>query len=310
MRLSNARIEFVVVILFLITLPIALRIPNPYGNPLIQEVHETSHTVLFFFAQLWLMFYTKRLKPSWSLSLTVLSTACLTAVIGGLIEIIQPHFNRSGNWRDWLRDLLGILGAAGLYLGWHAKHSHLLIRVSGYSVAFLAVGLSLIPITSTAHRQWMRYQQFPVLMDFEAATLNRLLRRAEYGKLKVMPAPQSWSENDSQVLRVTMPKATRWSGFVLFQPFPYWDGYRELKFQVFSESPELTRIALNIYSVETRNAVLRYRAFDVKQGLNEFSVDLSEGKPIQDHHINRLLWYSITPERDVVLYFDHIHLVR
>lgn len=56
------------------------------------------------------------------LCLAILGTAFAWS---GLIELIQPHFNRYGEWLDWFANGLGLLlgGLLGLYLRKYVNHS-------------------------------------------------------------------------------------------------------------------------------------------------------------------------------------------
>jgi VanZ family protein len=37
---------------------------------------------------------------------------------GGLIELLQPHFGRTGRWEDWALDTLGVVFGCGLVFIW------------------------------------------------------------------------------------------------------------------------------------------------------------------------------------------------
>lgn len=308
MRISRTHIAVAAISVGILLLPIILHIPNPYGNPVIKEVHETSHTVLFFFAQLALMVIVKKRRPEWRLASIMLGTALLTACLGGAIELVQPFVNRSRSWNDFGRDLWGIIAASGLYYGWRLRRRAALIKGAAITVSLLALVLAFTPLLSEMRKQWLRDRAFPMLMDFETPALRQKIGRTEYGRIKFGPAPEGWTGNRSQVVEVTMPKATRWSGFTHYHPVPNWKGFRQLTFEVFSPDEKPTRIALNIYSPESGDKVLRYHAFDIHQGENQLTVDLTTAPLLEGHHINRLLWYSISPERDVTLYFDNIRL--
>ena len=74
MRIRRTHITLTLISVLLFLFPLVLHVPNPYGNPVIQEVHETSHTILFFFAQLALMVVVRRCRSEWSLVWVVLGT--------------------------------------------------------------------------------------------------------------------------------------------------------------------------------------------------------------------------------------------
>jgi hypothetical protein len=309
MRIRRTHVLFTLIAALILMLPIVLRVPNPYGNPVVQEVHETSHTVLFFIAQLVLLMIVRRRRPAWPLWLVILGTAALATAIGGLIELIQPYFKRSRSWDDLWRDVQGIIAACGVFYCFSAKQWSL--RGVGLAIAGVTLVIAFAPLGKAWQRQWLLHQAFPVLADFEDPLLRKWIGRTEYARIRVTPAPDEWADNHGDVLEVFMPKDTRWSGFTLYHPVPHWRGYRNLHFDVFSTSNKSTRIAMNIYSVASGNKVLRYYAFTVEPGLNTFTADLHDGAPpVEGQYISRLLLYSIAPDRDHTLFFDDIRLSR
>lgn len=310
MKFTRSRLAIVLVLGGILLLPILFRVPNPYGNQVMQEVHETSHTVLFFFAQLALMLIVHKRRPQWPLGYIMLGTALVCVFLGGVIELIQPYFHRSRSLKDLGRDIWGILAASGLYFGWQLPRRAPLLRSLAIGVSFLAFAIAFTPIVTAAHRHWVRDKAFPLLMDFDNAEMRKSIGRAEYGRIKFVPAPADWEGNNTLTAEVLMPKDTRWSGFVLYNPSPRWTGFSQMAFEVYSPLEKTIRIAVNLYSVETRNNFLRYQTFDVKPGLNRFALNLGDSEKLKAHYINRVLWYSITPERDITLYFDNIQLVK
>lgn len=306
MRIRRTHVSVMLLSAVILLLPIVLHVPNPYGNPVVQEVHETSHTVLFFLAQMVFLIIVRRRRSHWPLVPLMLGTALLATVIGGLIEIIQPYFNRSRSWEDLGRDALGIAAACGMFYGFYCRSK----AAAGLAwlTAVLVLAVAFTPLANAWQRQWLRDQAFPVLTNFDTPAMRYHVGRTEYARIRFVEAPAQWQGNRSTVLEVTMPKATRWSGFALYHPVPDWQGYEQLTFAVFSQSDKPTRIAVNIYSVESGSKVLRYGAFDVKPGLNELALDLTKDTALHAQHINRVLWYSIAPERDVVLFVDNIVL--
>lgn len=307
MRIRPTHISVMLLSAVILLLPIVLHVPNPYGNAVVQEVHETSHTVLFFLAQMVFLIIVRRRRPHWPLVPLMLATALLATVIGGLIEIIQPYFNRSRSWEDLGRDVLGIVAACGVFYGFYCRSKT--TKALAWGAALMVLVVAFTPLAKAWQRQWVRDQAFPLLTNFDTPAMRYHIGRTEYARIRFVEAPEQWQDNQSTVLQVIMPKDTRWSGFALYHPAPDWHGYEQLRFAVFSALEKPTRIAVNIYSVQSGSKVLRYRAFDVQPGLNEFVFDLSKGAPpLRGQHINRLLWYSIAPERDVTLFFDDITL--
>lgn len=80
-------------------------VPLP-PTPQIGGSDKTHHMIAFAA----LIFPAAVLRPRWVVGLSL-----ILAAYGGAIEIIQPYVGRSGEWADWVADLIGI--AAGVACG-------------------------------------------------------------------------------------------------------------------------------------------------------------------------------------------------
>jgi hypothetical protein len=305
MGVSRTTLLFIPVTGALLLAPLALRMPNPYGDELIFELHEASHTVLFFVVQLAILFYLRALCPAWRTTTLMLVTTALCLSFGGLVELVQPLLQRSSSWEDMGRNFFGILAACGTFL---ALTSRGWFRVTALAMVVLVLLGSTLPLMKAVHRQVLRNRDFPVLMDFDRpATLPYVIRAAR-SKLVIEDAPKAWIGNNTRVARVTMPATARWSGFVLRHPRHGWAKFNVLRFEVFSFHPVAVDIGVNFYSAENGRKVLRYKSFSVAPGLNVLAVDLTTGAPLDQHHIVSVSWYSISKGQDLELFFDNLRL--
>lgn len=292
----------------LLLTPLALKVPNPYGNQLVRELHEASHTVLFFVVQLALLLYLRIKRPQWRLLHLMLGTTLLSLTLGGIIELVQPFFHRSRSWGDMERNLLGILGACATFYALKSRAGRR--RSIAAMVLTLCVLLSAFhPLLQAAHKQALRDRDFPLLMNFDSPATRSYVGRTARAKVHFEAAPDQWQGNSSTVARVTMPGSVRWSGMVLYDPWHDWSHYQALRFEVFSPHKETVKIAVNIYSAENGPKILRYKSFEVLPGINNFRMELTTGAPLAQHHITSVSWYSITEGRDLELYFDNMHLL-
>lgn len=290
----------------LLLAPLALSMPNPYGSELLLELHETSHTLLFFTVQLTLLFYLRSVRPSWRPFTQVLVATALSLTFGGAIELVQPFLQRSRSWADMGRNLLGVLSACGVFLavtgpgGWRRN-----LSLAATGVIILG---AFWPLLNALHRQTVRDRDFPLLMNFDHPATRSYIIRASRSTVSIEDAPEGWADNVSKVARVVMPSAAPWSGFVLRHPSHDWSAFSRLRFEVFSLHPETVSIGVNLYSAENRMKTLRYKSFKVAPGLNDFSMDLTAGAPLDEHHITSVSWYSITKGQDLELFFDNLRL--
>lgn len=290
----------------LLLAPLALRMPNPYGSELLLELHETSHTLLFFVVQLTLLFYLRSARAHWRPLTLVLVATALSLTGGGAIELVQPLLERSRSWADMGRNLLGVLSASGVFLAVTRPAGRM--RALFLLLAALVLSGAFWPLVNSLNRQMQRDRDFPLLMDFDEPATLSYVRRASRSRLSFEPAPPEWEGNNTQVARVTMPSDARWSGFVLRHPGHSWAEFGKLRFEVFSRHPDTVRIGVNLYSAENGRKTLRYQAFSVAPGLNDLSMNLTTGTSLEQHHITSVSWYSVSKGQDLELFFDNLRL--
>ncbi len=310
-RRSIGSIALAVLLLGLWLLPIAYALPNPWGNSLIQELHESGHSYLFFVFQLALLVLLRRMDgaSAWlgtGVRLMGLATA-ISLSAGALIEIVQPIFGRTASLTDIGRDLLGIVAGNFFYLACQRRWP-LWGRGLALALALGALLLASARVFPLAKAEWMRAALFPTLTNFDEPALDLHLRSVRWARLTMVPAPRQWTGNGSRVARVVMPGGRRWPGVMLESPYPGWDGYKTLKLDVFSVNADAVRIAVNIYSDRHGRRPFIYQAFNLQPGINRLSVQLERGTPLAEVTIRNLLIYSITPEQDLTVYIDNIHL--
>lgn|GEM_PF-7069865 len=306
MGVSRSTLLLAPLLAVLLAAPLVLRMPNPYGNELLLELHETSHTLLFFTVQLALLFYLRVARPHWRGLTRMLVATALSLTFSGAIELIQPLLQRHSSWNDMGRNLLGVLSGCGVFLavaspgGWR--------RNLALTVTAAILFAAFWPLLNALHRQTVRDGDFPLLMNFDhSATLPYIIRAAR-SSLSIEDAPKEWADNTTKVARVSMPSAAPWSGFVLRHPRHGWSEFSRLRFEVFSPHAETVKIGVNFYSAENGLKVLRYKSFDVMPGLNDLAVDLKVGTSLKGHHITSVSWFSVTRERDLELFFDNLRL--
>lgn len=294
--------------LVLLALPLVLRVPNPHGDALGLELHEAGHTVLFFIVQLALLLYLRATRPHWPLLPLMLICGICSMTSGVVIELVQPLVDRSRSWGDLVRNLLGILGATGVFHALTVRRIHWRLTSLVFTAAVL--GIAAWPVLGVLRHQALRDIAFPLLMDFEHPKLRAYSIKRARAQVFFEDAPQAWGTNSTTVARVFMPADMRWPGFVLRRPQNDWSQFNTLRFEVFSPHEDTVEIAVNIYSSEYKLKPLRYKAFKVEPGLNDLTMDLSTGSPLAEHHITWVSWYSISSGRDLELFFDNLRLEK
>lgn len=292
-------------LLTLLALPLLYRIPNPLNSPLLNEVHELSHTALFFLVELLLLFalhYRWQMQPI--KALLIASCATLSAGLG--IELIQPFLDRTSSWLDMQRNLLGVIAAN---CAWLAMQSYL---DNARRSALLGVAIATLLISGAGVYPWLiaqykRDQTFPVLMDFEDKSLYRYADGAARGNLQIRPLPDSHA-GDGPGARLFMPGDAQWPGMRVNNPYPDWSDYRKLKFDVYHSGRSDAVLGLNIYSAQSKRKPWGYKAFEILEGHNHLEFDLPTATAAGDEKITGFLIYSKSKGIDLSVYIDNIRL--
>lgn len=289
--------------LALLALPLFFRMPNPLGNPLLKELHEASHALLFFGVG-GILLLLVRWRTAWGpwRCVAVVVAACLA--LGAAIELVQPAFGRHRTWLDMERNALGALAASGVFLalqsgsGWRTRVGASVLAVA----ALLWSGNEVFPWLKA---QYLRNQQFPVIMDFEQPALLPYTEGVAGGKVHVGPAPKFWNSGQGNAAKVLMPGHKQWPGIRVFSPYPDWSGYRKLKFDIYLEGPPAD-IAINVYTAERRRKPWVYRQFQLRQGANSLKVDLPHSETPAS--VSDFLIYSKSRNRDFTIYVDNLRV--
>lgn len=293
-----------VIFLPLLALPLFLRFPNPLNNPLMSELHEFSHTGLFFLVEL-LLLVAIRYQSQWRTIRVLLIATCVGFAAGAVIELVQPFFGRTSSWLDMQRNLLGIMAAN---CAWLATRTFLdstqRLMLGGVAVGILIFsGAGIYPWLIAQHK---RDQAFPVIMDFRDSSLYRYANGAADGQLQIVPAPGSHIDI-GPVAQLHMPGTAQWPGMRIINPQPDWSAYRTLKFDVYHPGPEDATLGLNIYSAQNRRKPWGYKAFRIVEGHNHLAYDLP-GSTDRTDKITDFLIYSKSSGTNLTVYIDNIHL--
>ncbi len=303
-RLISPAASAAAIFLPLLALPLFLRIPNPLNNPLMSELHEFSHTGLFFLVEL-LLLVVIRYRTQWRTTRVLLIATCIGFAAGGAVELVQPFFDRTSSWQDMQRNLLGIMAANCAWLATRAFLDGTQRTIlGGLAVGILIIsGAGIYPWLIAQHK---RDQAFPVIMDFRDRSLYRYVEGAADAQLHIVPFPGSHTDI-GPVAQLHMPGAAQWPGMRIINPYPDWSAYRKLKFDIYHPGLEDAALGLNIYSAPNRRKPWGYKAFRIVEGHNHLEFDLP-GNTSGTSEITDFLIYSKSRGADLTVYVDNIRL--
>jgi hypothetical protein len=196
-------------------------------------------------------------------------------VVGGAIELIQPHFGRNARWRDLGFDLIG--GLAGLLFTAPGRHAigRVLLRAGQSTAVALALAVVAISLGPPAMELWDEHQarrQFPVIADFET--------RFEESRWSGGTIEQGFARNGNASLRVVLG-SEQYSGATLRRRIGDWEGYSALELSIHNPGPVV--LTMNIVILDEEHRVRgssredRFvRRVQLEQGWNDLRIPLEE----------------------------------
>lgn len=185
---------------------------------------------------------------------------------GGLIEIIQAHIGRDGNWDDLLRDLTG----TWLGLFFLQAPSLLVWLCRGISVALLLPSLWAVVIGARIEIQ--SYSDFPLIDGFESAIEVKRWK----GNVEISSAFAS--QGSQSLLLHLSPKP--YSGAYLRNYLGDWRGYKTVAVDIYNPNESL-QITFRINDLQHQQGDNDFRdrfnqRITLNRGWNNIRIDLAQ----------------------------------
>lgn len=231
-------------------------------------------------------------------------------VLGGTIELIQPHFGRIASWSDLGLDLVGgLLGLLFFAAGRRRLHRGLL---AGGRLAGLAlVGLALAGPAVTLWDMGQAARSFPVLGDFEShfeaerwtrGTIDHSVARHGHASLKVVLT------------------TARYSGTTLFRCLGNWQGYSALALSIDNPGPGPLRLTISVRDWENLHRGGRHddrfnRTFFLTTGWNDLRIPMREIKNAPAHrsldlaNLREVVIFATRLPASRVIHLDDLRLI-
>jgi hypothetical protein len=286
--------------------------PYSFHQRSITELWNLGH-VVYFGLLIYLAARWPRLSTfNWRQQLLLLLVA--TLVLGAFIEWLQYGGQRSTDWMDVSRDMLGSLLVLSFYrrllvdmpCGWRS-----LLRL----LAVLLLLVHLVPLTVALVDETIARNQFPLLSDFETPfELGRWEGDAS------MTISQLDSDTNDHQLQVGLTTA-KYSGISMEYLPQDWRGYGYVSLKLFQPLEQSLGITVRIHDElhETGSRSYEFddrfnRHFELKQGWNYLHIPLAEvekaptGRRMDMTHIRDISFFSIELPQPRTLFLDKIYL--
>jgi hypothetical protein len=201
--------------LALVTVLLLMPLPRSWEGPWQSKLFDLGHVALFFTLTLFLWLTLNR-SWAWALGFSL--------GLGGLAELVQDYFGRTGSLLDFVRDVLGAATAVVVVRAWQGPRT--VLRLAGHALAVVA--LLAWPVADVAPRlldAYEGYRDFPTLADF--ATDGQMIRwECSQATLRRVPDPGQLSGWSVRLELLTGPR--EYPG-AIFQPIVRdWSGRRRL----------------------------------------------------------------------------------
>lgn len=276
-----------------------------------RALHDAGHGLIFLLLSLLLclIFHTFLLRHTLRVAIAAL---LISLAFGGLVELIQPQFGRSGTWSDFWLDLLGTCAGISLYL------SSVVSGFFRWCFLMLAIGLIWFDLATPMAIHWAeqeRNARFPLIADFENRWLSQFLKPANTASLTVEAAPAAWRQNSGRVAKLVQ-RPGDWPGIYIVEVVPDWRGYTSLDFDVFNPLKEPVRLSVRVHD-RLHNHLYpdRYnRTFRLAPGAQRISIPLDDirmapkGRQMSMAEIQSIIFYTYKLNAERTLYFDDIRL--
>jgi hypothetical protein len=257
-----------------------------------------------------------RLRPIARLSFAGQAAVILASVfvLGGTVELIQPHFGRSARWQDLGIDIAGTL--AGLLFLAPARRSLptgalALGQFLSLAVVLVIAGSALFTPAVTIADTMLAKRQFPMLGGFEShieasrwqgGTIDRTIARHGKGSFRVQLAAKGHT------------------GAALRRRLGDWRGYSAMAVSIHNPGPDSLELTIAVVDQDYRDCGGRQRDRFARRvllqpGWNDLEFPMGEienapeGRKLDLSRIVSVLFTARKLPEPVVIHIDSLRLV-
>jgi hypothetical protein len=189
-----------------------------------------------------------RLRPAARYALAF----AFAVTVGGLVEIVQPAFGHSTQWRDLVTDALGAVTGLAIVAWLDARGAPRLRRAAFAGVAAAAALPVIWPIGDALLGYAARVVRFPTLL-VPASHADRYFLRTRGVTVEVARLPAPWAQQDDESslhLRIT---GTSWPGVSLDEPAADWSGRSHLVLDLTNPAHQPLALTLRVHDAAHDN---------------------------------------------------------
>jgi VanZ family protein len=203
---------------------LALVVKFPAQPLIFVELNNAAHAPVFgALAIVWLQILSR--YSAFGRWQRYIAAFALSVAIGGLIELIQPAFDRGSESLDLVTDALGAVAGLALIAAVELRKKVLLL------IAVAALAPVVWPIIQYAIAYEIRAREFPTLLGNDSLAERYFIHTREI-ELSRVPLPPRWrQQDDSLSLRIRV-RGSLYPGIAHREPEPDWRPYSRLMLDV------------------------------------------------------------------------------
>ncbi len=244
-------------------------------------------------------------------------------VLALLTESLQLlTVTRSFTLSDIFNDILGAICGLVFFFTYDAHLSGSWVQWQQYPRStFLRVcvmfvlGIMLLPVFEWSYANWERASRFPSLVEFSSDWEMKFVKTTD-SELQVVVAPEGWKHSTEDLVGRVKFHSNKYSGFRLEEPYPDWQGYIYLQFDIYSELSNSQPISIRIDDTyRAQPSAKRFnRRIMISPGLNHIQIPLEDirqapvSREMDLSSIRRVVLFAVRPPEKFTLYFDNIRL--
>jgi hypothetical protein len=230
--------------------------------------------------------------------------------VGGIIELTQPYFGRSANWRDLGIDLLGgLFGLIFLVPSRHELGGRLLVCVQSF-VLVIAVVAFYSPVV-TLWDMWQASRQFPLLSDFET---RFEAKRWSNGEIE-----DSIARHGDHSLGVVLG-TEKYAGTTLRRSFGDWRGYTTFALSLYNpdDKPLFVTVSIRDHEHNRRGGEFNdrfNRKFKIEKGWKDISIPIDDiqntpsGRELELDRLSEVVIFTVDLPEPRRIFLDNVRLM-
>jgi VanZ family protein len=303
---------------------VLLWIPVPSPTFLLKAFYDFCHVPLFGGVAIILLYLARQLGDSrWSVGHQYGMAFLGVVVLGVVTEVVQSFSStRFAEWSDLLFDILGAVGALGMYMIfdprltgrvaiWRRAPRKQLVHAGVVGLVVVA----LIPVLGWSYAYWDRAAKFPSLVQFSSAWEMKFVKESN-SVVQIVPPPSGWGKPRVDTVGQVVFSPKHYSGIRIEEPYADWRGFLHFHFEVYSELARVQSLVIGIHDVHHNHEYAdRFnQVVTISPGLNHIHIPLDDirqapvGRELDLSAIKAIRLFAISPPEEFSLYVDNIRL--